>query len=929
MSSGIETKPDPPDPDSVVPLRRVEDSPSARAIEPRLLATKLFVPVTRAACVPRPRLLSLLERGTRGPLTLLSAPAGSGKTTLVANWLRGAEQPAAWLSLDERDNDLARFLRYLVAAIACRHDGFGEELFSEPKALSREDPLDLATDLVNEVASLGTRLVVVLDDVHVLDDPGVHEVLALLVDACPPNLHLVMTTRADPALPLSRMRARGLLTEVRAPELRFTQDETAAFFGDVMGVALTAEQVAQLESRTEGWAVGLQMAALSLQGREDAGAFIEGFAGSHRYVLDYLMDEVLRRLPEDSRTFLMQTSILRQLTGALVDAVTQRSDGVEMLDTLESRNVFTIPLDSRRTAYRYHHLFGTLLRHELEATASPEMLRGLHGRASRALEAQGQCEDAVDHALLAQQYDRASELLIPMVMSSTIRGESHALARLLARFPVSYADANPRIALLEAWLDYYSFKYSSASVRLQRLRACQRATTEPGLDAEIELLIGMVALEGGDLELGTQALLHVEALPADRPYLHAFKSMHRAVLAMMQDRLGDARDELDRTRHAVRKTGDPYAEMWVDWQCAHVDLLRGRLDLSRRAHDALLESAMNEFGGAPPSSALVGFGTGIYLALHQHDLARASELVAMAAGLGKGLDRRHGYVSCLLMPRAVFEVQSGRGGDWQGTIDQAVRHLDAMDSPMSVSRIEAQRIRLALHPRSGVDPKPYALGWVSVPGIRDGTHEVYRPNPMPGVQVDHPRFVLARCLAVLGEFDEALEVVEDCLGRSVSAQRRTCEVEGELLRAEIVALQGGSPDLQRAVERAAMVGSVGPFVEFERTVLPGAIEEAERQGARAFAAQLRAALRPETCPSPPHRIEPPVNLVEPNEELSDRELEVLGLIAVGMSNAEASRKLFIAPSTVKKHLEHIYGKLAVNRRTQAVARARALGLIAG
>ena len=424
MSRGVHTESGP-----VVPLRRVDDTATTRAMAPRLLATKLFVPVTRAACVPRPRLQALLDQGARGPLTLLSAPAGSGKTTLVANWLRGADRSAAWFSLDERDNDLARFLRYFVAAIGRLHDGFGGDLLSEPKAVSTEDPLDLATDLINEVASLGVPLVVVLDDVHVLDDSRVHEVLAFVVDACPPNLHLVMTTRADPALPLSRMRARGLLTEVRAPELRFTQNETAAFFGDVMGVVLTAEQVVQLESRTEGWAVGLQMAALSLQGREDAAAFIEGFAGSHRYVLDYLMEEVLQRLPEDSRTFLVQTSILRQLTGPLVDAVTERSDGAEMLGTLERSNVFTIPLDSRRTAYRYHHLFGTLLRHELEATASRDALRALHGRASHALEAQGQCEDAVDHALLAQDYDRASTLLIPLVMSSTIREIGRASCR--------------------------------------------------------------------------------------------------------------------------------------------------------------------------------------------------------------------------------------------------------------------------------------------------------------------------------------------------------------------------------------------------------------------------------------------------------------------------------------------------------------------
>ncbi|MBV1859044.1 MAG: LuxR C-terminal-related transcriptional regulator, partial [Nannocystaceae bacterium] len=425
-----------------------------------------------------------------------------------------------------------------------------------------------------------------------------------------------------------------------------------------------------------------------------------------------------------------------------------------------------------------------------------------------------------------------------------------------------------------------------------------------------------------------RAVQHVDALPLDRPYLHAFKSMHRAVLAMMEDRLGDARAELDWTRHAVRKTGDYYAEMWVEWQSAHVELLRGRLDVSRRAHNALLESAMNEYGGTPPSSALVGFGTAIFLELHLHDIPRAHELVTTATGLGnKGLDRRHGYVSCLLMPRALLEVQSGAGGDWQNTIDQAIRHLDAMDSPMSSSRIEAERVRLAMHPRSGVDSKAYATRWLNIPGIRDGSHEVYKPNPMPGVQVDHPRFVFARCLAAVGELDEALEAVEECIARSQAAQRRTCQVQGELLRAEILVAQGEPSDLARAVELAAAVGLVGPFVEFERSAFPAAIDEAQRQGAHAFAASLRAAHHPAPCPEAGLRVEPKIQAPQSCEALSERELEVLQLIAAGLSNAEASRKLFIAPSTVKKHLEHIYGKLGVNRRTQAVARARALGMI--
>ncbi|MEM6297011.1 MAG: LuxR C-terminal-related transcriptional regulator [Myxococcota bacterium] len=895
-----------------------------RAAEPRLLATKLFVPVTRAACVPRPRLQAQLERGLSGPLTLLSAPAGSGKTTLVATWLRASKQSAAWLSLDDRDNDLGRFLRYFIAAIARQHAGFAADLLVDPKAFQLDDPFDLATDLVNEIAVLGEELVVVLDDVHVLDATAVHDVLTFVVEACPPNLHLVMTTRVDPALPLSRLRARGLLTEIRAPELRFTKDESAAFLSGVMGVQLTDAQVERLEFRTEGWAVGLQMAALSLQGREDAGAFIEGFAGSHRYVLDYLMDEVLQRLPEESRVFLMQTSILRQLTGPIVDVVTERSDGAVMLASLERSNVFTIPLDSSRTAYRYHHLFGTLLRHELEATASGETLRALHGRASRALEVEGYDEDAVHHALLAEDYERAERLLVPVVMGSTIRGEGQALARLVERFPAHYAESHPQVQLLAAWLDYYSFKFGDLCKSLEGLRPKLGGMTA-AQEAEFDLLLGMAACEAGEQAEAFASLERLDALPQDRPYLQSFQSMHKACVAMMDDRLDEARVELEHTRAFARQTDDHYAVLWAQWQAAHVDLLLGQLDSSRRTHDVLLETAMRQYCGRPPTSALVGFATGIYLTLHQHDLVRARELASTASAMGRGLGRHHGYASCLLLPKALLEVQTGEGEDWSGIVDQAIRHLDAMDQASLVPRIEAQRVRLALHHRSGVDGRAHAERWLAIPGVRDGSHEVYKPNPLPGVQVDHPRFVLARSLAAVGETDEALEVVAECLARARAAGRVICQVEALLLEADIGA--NVAEALSAAVALAAPIGLLGPFLEFERSVLSAAVTEAQVQGHRGFAKQLLAA-RCERAPAPvgvsPVSSE---SIPAPSESLSDRELEVLGLVAEGLSNAEASRKLFIAPSTVKKHLEHIYGKLGVNRRTQAVARARTLGLL--
>ena len=341
----------------------------------------------------------------------------------------------------------------------------------------------------------------------------------------------------------------------------------------------------------------------------------------------------------------------------------------------------------------------------------------------------------------------------------------------------------------------------------------------------------------------------------------------------------------------------------------------------------LLDQVMIQYHGAPPSSVLVGFGTGIYLMLHQHDLERADALSSIASTLGKGLGRRHGYVSCLLMPRVVLQVQSGRGEDWGATIDQAVRHLDALDQMTSLPRIEAQRVRLAMHPRSGVDGRVLAAQWLAQPGIRDQSHEVYRPNPMPGVQVDHPRFVLARALAAVGDCDQARQVARTILDRARRAGRIVCQVELMLLQAEIAAAMGQPFDLGPAVALAVPERVVGPFLEFEG-LMHHALEAARLHPG--FARLLEGAHRP-TCTEgkPLLGVDPVVVEVAASltEGLSDRELEVLGLVAMGLSNAEASRKLFIAPSTVKKHLEHIYGKLGVNRRTQAVARARTLGLI--
>src|SRR5438270_444150 len=378
-----------------------------------ILATKLYLPRLRPNVVFRPRLIERLNDGLHGKLTLIAAPAGFGKTTLVSEWVEGIERPrarTAWLSLDEGDNDPARFLAYLVAALQTIAANIGEGVLGLLQSSQPPPPEAILTALLNEITTLPDHFVLVLDDYHVIDAKPVDIALTYLVEHLPPQLHLVIATRQDPQLPLARLRARGQLTELRAADLRFTPSEAAAFLTRVMGLSLSAADVAALEDRTEGWIAGLQLAALSLQGHQDVPGFIRAFAGDHRYILDYLVDEVLQRQPAPVRSFLLQTSILDRLNGPLCDAVTGQEESNARLEALERGNFFVVPLDDRRHWYRYHHLFAEALSAHLLAE-QPDQVSTMHRRASEWYERHGSAVDAIRHALAAADFVRAADLV--------------------------------------------------------------------------------------------------------------------------------------------------------------------------------------------------------------------------------------------------------------------------------------------------------------------------------------------------------------------------------------------------------------------------------------------------------------------------------------------------------------------------------------
>jgi ATP/maltotriose-dependent transcriptional regulator MalT len=411
-------------------------SPGLAATRERdeLLATKVSIPRARPDRLARSQLLQRLDEGTAGQLTLVCTPAGFGKTTLLADWATSKGSPVAWLSLDSDDNDPARFWRYVVAALDRACGGLGEQLLAMLDAPTPLSGQGVVTALISRLEAQPDEVALVLDDCHVIEETAIHDGLAFLLSHLPSQLYLVISSRSDPPVPLARLRASGQLIELRAVDLRFTPEESADFLQEVWKLDLPPEAVAALETRTEGWAVGLQMAALSLQRRPDLGGFLEAFSGTHRYVLDYLSEEVLGRLPDRVRRFLLVTSILERLCGPLCDAVTGGADGQAMLEELERANLFLVPLDEQRRWWRFHHLFADLLRAHVMQTQS-DLVPELHRRAAGWCEQHGLFDEAIRHALTAGDVTWAARLVEQQVGEILRRGESLTLQRWLSLLP--------------------------------------------------------------------------------------------------------------------------------------------------------------------------------------------------------------------------------------------------------------------------------------------------------------------------------------------------------------------------------------------------------------------------------------------------------------------------------------------------------------
>jgi len=908
---------------------------AATAAPDALLATKLHVPRTRPGFVVRPRLADRLAQAQGGELSLVCAPAGFGKTALLADWARRDPRPVAWLSLDDADNDPARFWRHAAAALDGVRPGVADRVAALLQGLQPTSFEAVVTALVNELAGVAEEVVLVLDDYHLIQAPQVHQSVEFLLAHLPACLRLVLAARADPPLPLARLRAGGQLTELRERDLRFSPQEAAALLRTAVGPDLPEAAVAALAARTEGWVAGLQLVALSLQGRTDTAAFVAGFSGSHRYVLDYLAEEVLDRQPQQLRAFLLQTSVLERLCGPLCEAVTGRADSQALLEQVERANLFLVPLDEVRGWWRYHHLFADLLRARL-AREQPELVPQLHTSAAAWCEQHGLVDDAVRHALAAGDALWAARLIEQHFDAMLWRSEDVTFRRWLQALPAELVRSRPRLCLAQAYGALLSGRLEAVEPLVADAeRAVAAVAEEPyepsagraasllaNVPAAITLALAMLARERGDAErtaeFGQQALTHLT--DADRTLRH-FARYYLAMADWLRGRVVEAEQALAGLAAEQVAAGARYlAPLYHD--LGQVQRARGHLGAALRTYERALGIASQAGRPLPPAG------------IAQVDLAEVlyerGELDAALdhATQGVALSRQLGWARQLAAGLAILAWIRHAQGDRAGALE-AIREAERVElSPTMVGLLKplpALRARLALaHGEVGE-----AARWVQECGL-DADDEPDYPR-------EREYLVLVRVLAQQAP-ERALGLLER-LHAAAAAQGRTGSViEARALQALALSASGDQAGALGALAEALTLGAPEGYLRVfvdEGPPMAALLHQLlvtrrrERLAAavpREYLARLVDAFEQAGLPirAPVGRGVVVAGLVEP---LTARELEVLGLLAAGAPNRAIAEQLVVTPETVKKHLSHLFDKLGAANRTQAVARARELGLL--
>jgi LuxR family maltose regulon positive regulatory protein len=890
-----------------------------------LVTTKLRTPRTRPNLVERPRLRDVLVAGQGRRLTLVSAPAGFGKTTLLGEWaedLSAAGRSVAWVSLDGSDNDPTRFMAYLVDALRAVEEGVGDGILA---SLSSPEPPPVEAvmgTLVNDLANAHREVVMVLDDYHLIGSEPVHEGVSFLLEHLPENAHLIVSSRTDPPLPLPKLRARAQMAEIRAADLRFTTEEATAFLGDVMGLTLSAEDVAVLEEITEGWVVALQLAALSMRDREDASGFARAFSGSNRHVLDFLAEEVLERQPERVRDFLLRTSVLERMSAPLCDALTGRFDGQVMLERLERENLFVVPLDDERVWYRYHHLFADFLRARLRRE-SPELAGELQLLASGWYEDNGQVAEAIGHALSAPDHERAARLIEREVKQAWSRGEGPTVLRWLEELPARAKRRRPRLFLQHAQALVLIGQPDDVELLLKE---AERAAEAPGQDRRF--LLGFASavrswragLRGdvpSAVELARRALL---LLPDEEGHLRNFAAVSLGEALRAAGDLPAASEAFVEATETGRDAGHVYGTLnAMVWQ-ARVHAERGRLREAEEAYRRALRFVTEEGVELYPPAGVVHIGMAD-LKYERNDLDGAERDLKCGIKLAEQTKEVSnlvwGYVTLSRVRRA--------RGDGEGALEtarQAEQVARTSGAELQMGIVGACMARLVL---ARGDLAEVAAFEQERATIADNASEALRT-------VD--RLTSARLLHARGRHREELRLLEESR-ESAEMTGRTDDLVGILTLQALARWAKNDKEqavsiLTQALAMAEPEGYVRTFVDEGPAMadLLSATLEVRQRGhadpassvpARYLAKLLAALAQEDAAPAAGQQLHQPV--------LSERELEVLALIASGESNQEIASKLFITVATVKTHINNLYRKLGARGRIQAVARAREMNLL--
>lgn len=931
------------------------NNPRPTTSELPLLETKLYLPKWSADLVSRPRLIDRIH--PKRKLTLVSAPAGFGKTTLLAEWVAAVPTgPVAWVSLDQSDNDPAVCWIYLITALHKIQPSLGERslaLLQSPQPPPIESVL---MTLLNELTAVEADIVLLLDDYHVIATQAVHDGIGFLLSHLPPQVHLIIASRADPPLSLARLRSHKELTELRVNDLRFTPDEAAAFLNQVMGLKISAAEVSALEQRTEGWIAGLQLAALSLQGREDAADFVAAFSGNDRYIVDYLLEEVLQRQPDRVRHFLLQTAILERLSGSLCDTVTDQTDGQEMLETLERGNLFIIPLDNKRQWYRYHHLFADVLQaHALMEW--PEQIPSLHGRASNWCEQNSLFSDAIRHALAAQDFERAAGLIEQVWPTMRRRQRETTVLSWIMSLPDALIRNRPVLSVAYALVLLNDGRLDAVESRLQDAERCLGAdAVDSDADSQEPLAVESVVTDDAQLQslpasianaraYRAQALRDVsstvayaqqalELLPEDEEYERGTTAALLGLAYWTSGRPEDGYRSFAEGLAIFKQMGLTQMAIGGTLILAQMSLAQGRLHRATNICEQSLQLAIEQGGPVLPGTPE------LYLALsevryEQGDLVAASQLLLN----GETLRQQASLSGVAYLWWVVQARLKAAEGDLETALDQlheAERLYARTPIPIpDVRPTEALRVRWWL--RQGRLAE--ALGWVrdcglSVADLPSYLHE-YEHLTLAKVEI-------AQCRR--NGTDEGMHQVIGLLTRllaAAEAQARTASIIKILVVLALArAAQGALPaamvkdrpsaiaSLERALILAEPEGHVRIFVEHGAPIVPLLREVMTRDITPTYTQQLLAASETWGCPrakAPTAAGVPaPQPLIEP---LSQRELEVLRLLNTELSGPEIACELIVALSTVRTHTKRIYRKLNVTNRRAAVNRAVALALI--